>query len=620
MMKKRIISAICAVALAVGLVPVTNAFAADPITTDLVIHKMKVDSGTSLDTHNGEEITDFTGTNLDGATTMQGVKFKYWTISSTATAAQMAAIQGLTTIEEIEAYASANPTVLTGGTETAATNASGIVNVNGLAEGKYIFGELNGAANNVTEYLGVPFLLELPAMKSSGTAYFGTGANALHVYPKNVLQHPGLDIKTVDESNAQIGGAKFLVQQYNSATSAYETVTSIGTNGEISLPTGFITLADLPAGHYQLVNTLAPPGYMSDDRPVKFDVAGGVVTFDATSSPLASFTAPATPADNPLITIKFLKKPDVTKTESSGGTERIGETVTWTVSLDVPTAIEDYQIFSMTDTIDSRLDFLGLTSITVKVDGADLISGTHYTATYVGNKMTVAFVPTTLSTYVGKKIIVTYGTKINETAVMGQEIPNDVELSFDNGHGAVAIPGDPVNPPIKPPTPPTVWTGGAKFKKVDGNNTAVALPDAEFKIASDAAGTTFLTWTQDLIDANDVSKFVTPLPGADITMKSGADGTFEIKGLKGGTYYLVETKAPSVGGTQYNLLRDPAAFVITQTSYETSETMSVENRSGLEIPKTGGIGTVIFTIVGIALMGVAAMMFRRKKEASKSEE
>ena len=603
MFKKRVLSVIFAVVLTMGMIPAV-AHAADPIVTDLVIHKMVVASGTSLAPHDGKEITDFTGTNLDGATPLGGVEFKYWEISPSATPAQLSAIQGLTTIEAIEAYATANSTVLTNGTSTSATDATGAVSVTGLAEGKYIFGEVNGAANNVTEYLGVPFLLELPAMKADGTGYFGTGTNALHIYPKNVLNHPGLDVKTVNEAGTQIGGAIFTVQMDN-GSGTYETLT--GSAGTISLPSGFLTLADLPAGSYQLVNTTAPGGYVVDNRPVKFTVSAGQVTFDSPNSPRATFTPAAITGGNPLITIMFLAMPDIDKTENVGGTAQVGETVLWTISVSVPTDIANYTKFNLVDVIDSRLDYDTSQTVAVSVDGGSaLVAGTHYVATYTSATSTllIEFNQTTLSSYEGERILVTFSTTINETALMGSEVPNNATVDYDNSYGSILTPND--------PTPPSVWTGGAQFSKVDGANSAVVLAGAEFKIATDAAGTTFLTWTQALIDANTVTLFVTPVVGADITMKSGANGLFEIKGLKGGTYYLVETKAPNVGGIQYNLLRDPAAFSITKTSYESVNTMQVLNNTGLEIPFTGGVGTVVFTVIGVALMVLAITLFRKR--------
>ena len=103
---KRLISMLFAVALTLGLVPAI-ASAADPIATDLVIHKMQVETGTGLENHDGTELSDFTGTNLEGATPLAGIIFKYWKISDAATPAQMSEIKGLSTIADIEAYVAA---------------------------------------------------------------------------------------------------------------------------------------------------------------------------------------------------------------------------------------------------------------------------------------------------------------------------------------------------------------------------------------------------------------------------------------------------------------------------------------------------------------------------------
>ena len=619
MLKKRFFGILFAVALVFGLVP-SAAFAANPIDTDVVIHKRDVASGTGAVDHDGTELQTPPGD------PMPGVIFKYWTISNTATAAQMAAIAALQDIDEIEAYATANPTVLTGGTQTAATDTNGQVIVSAMPEGKYIFGEVNGASHNVTEYIGVPFLLELPAMKTDGTGYFGTGAEALHVYPKNAISSPGLEVETIDEkrdnfnNKVRIGPSAFRVEAYNTATSQYETVGSIGANGIITLGGGHITLSDLPAGSYRLINTLAPVGFVKDERPINFSVAAGQVSFDAaTSNPKSSFTPAAQPGDNPLITLELNREAEVEKEEDAGGTATVGEAITWTVDITVPTDIDEYAKFEMRDTIDSRLDFSGLDKITVTVDGTALVDPTNYTASYTDSTrvMAIVFNPASLGSYEGKTIVVTYETVINDSAVMGEEIPNHVVIDYNNGHG--------MESEVEPPVVPTVWTGGAKFKKIDGSNSSIVLPGAEFKIATDAAGTTFLKWTQDLIDiaTNPGSAgalanldFKTPAVGDDIVMVSNNSGVFGMVGLKGGTYYLVETKAPNYNGNQYNLLRDPRPFVVSQTSFEDTATMNVENNTGLQIPQTGGVGTVLFTVIGVALMGCAIVLFRKKRKPS----
>jgi len=607
MTKRRLIGVLCILALVIGMVP--SLAGADPIVTDLVIHKRQVATGTVLEQHNGLEITDFTGTNLAGSTPIAGVIFKYWTISPTVTPAQMAVIQGLANIAAIEAYATANPTILTGGTLTSATGVDGTVRINGMAEGMYIFAETNAADLNITEFIGVPFLLELPAMKVDGTAYFGTGANALHVYPKNVLKIPGLDVETktglTKATSLRIGGTAFDIYKKNAAGDYVKIDTA-------SLPSGIATLADLPAGEYQLINTTVPTGYLIDNRPIYFTVSAGVVSYSATGNNPESWFTAATATENAIVHL-LLRASPVPDKEVDGAKEKtyeIGDVIPWTVKLPVPADIDQYLTFKMVDTLDTKLSWAGtdgIGDVSVKVDGVE-IPATCYTKAVTATTLTLTFDPDLITAYAGKNIFVSYKTIINDTAVMGEDIANDAALEFNNGHG-----GSGTN---RPPDPPKVWTGGFKWVKVDGANPTITLEGAEFKIATNAAGTTFVKWTTELIAANTASMFATPMTvGSDIVMKSNATGQFEIKGLAGGTYYLVETKAPTRAGTTYNLMRDPAAFVVTKTSYVAATPgINVENRAGLRIPQTGGIGMALFTVVGLSMMGYAVFLFRKKKD------
>ena len=616
MMRKRLLRMLCACALVAGLMPIMPvASVAAPIDTDVVIHKMSVDETTGLAQHNGEEIDDFTGTNLEGSTPLEGVIFKYWTINDTVTPAELAAIQGLSSIAQCEAFATANPKILFNATTTAATDIDGIVRINDMPEGMYLFAEVNGSDLNVFGYVGVPFVLELPAMKTDGTAYFGTGANALHVYPKNVLRSPGLVLETREDNGTLLGGARigsseFLVS-VKTGPGTFEPLSDIGAGGKIILPTGLLTLANLPAGEYQLTNVGAPTGYLTDDRPIYFTVAGGVVTFDsAGSNPKSYFTA-AADDDNDTITLLLRREPADPIKEANGeleGTYQVGDTITYTVKLGIPSDIAEYATYKMTDTLDTHLSWAGTDmegDVQVTSGVAILEEDTHFVKAILGKTLTLDFDPSELADFAGATLTVTYTVVINVTAIMGEDLENRVSFEFDNGHGDGGT---------KEPPPPVVWTGGARFVKVDAKNPKVFLPGAQFKIATEATGTSFLTWTAPLISANSAGSFITPTVGADIVMVSDTTGHFEIKGLAGGTYYLVEIKAPTVGGTTYNLLRGPAAFEVTKTSYDTGQELTVENKSGLQIPQTGGIGTAVFTVSGACLM-VAAVFLRRRKRS-----
>lgn len=97
-------------------------------------------------------------------------------------------------------------------------------------------------------------------------------------------------------------------------------------------------------------------------------------------------------------------------------------------------------------------------------------------------------------------------------------------------------------------------------------------------------------------------------------MKTGTtnnNGIIDFGEVDYGEYKLVETKAPE----GYSKLRNPIDVTVNEANNE--QTITVDNyKSGWELPKTGGIGSLLFTLAGLILMGTAAFMFirRRRKE------
>lgn len=101
-------------------------------------------------------------------------------------------------------------------------------------------------------------------------------------------------------------------------------------------------------------------------------------------------------------------------------------------------------------------------------------------------------------------------------------------------------------------------------------------------------------------------------------IKTGADGIAKFDKLEAGTaFYLVETGA--LAG--YQLMAE--AKVITINTEEAAfhpdtgyYAVTITNATGIQIPVTGGMGTGIFTAIGLLLMGAAAVLFvlGRKKQ------
>ena len=90
--------------------------------------------------------------------------------------------------------------------------------------------------------------------------------------------------------------------------------------------------------------------------------------------------------------------------------------------------------------------------------------------------------------------------------------------------------------------------------------------------------------------------------------------------MKNGTkYYLKEIEAPK----DYALLADPIPFLVNATSYKDNNegydagthdeqgNQLVDNKK-ITIPQTGGMGTMIFMVAGLALMGGAFIAMRKR--------
>ncbi|MFR6220618.1 MAG: pilin N-terminal domain-containing protein [Anaerococcus sp.] len=145
-----------------------------------------------------------------------------------------------------------------------------------------------------------------------------------------------------------------------------------------------------------------------------------------------------------------------------------------------------------------------------------------------------------------------------------------------------------------------------------------AKADAQYpkvKAAYDKLNTKY-DWSTDAKDANLVK------------LVSNENGQFAIDGLADGTYYLKETVAPK----GYAEIKEPQKFIISADSWaskgnieftknqegkdkiaaEGTSAMKVGNRN-LTIPQTGGIGTIIFTAIGLAIMASAIIAIKKRQ-------
>ena len=68
---------------------------------------------------------------------------------------------------------------------------------------------------------------------------------------------------------------------------------------------------------------------------------------------------------------------------------------------------------------------------------------------------------------------------------------------------------------------------------------------------------------------------------------------------------LEDKKAPVTEKATYNLLLHPVVVTVEKGSYLKESALTVVNFSGFELPKTGGIGTTIYTAMGTLMICAA---------------
>lgn len=193
----------------------------------------------------------------------------------------------------------------------------------------------------------------------------------------------------------------------------------------------------------------------------------------------------------------------------------------------------------------------------------------------------------------GKKITVTYTAKVNALAVentAGSHVAN-------TEYGAN-------NVPVK------VFTGEITLVKYGDNKENNVLANAEFEVYKDNATTPLNFKRQE----NGNYRYAPDAEDATTTVITNEKGKIVVEGLDVGSYHFKETKAP----TGYSINTDGKTIELTQTGVATA---IIKNNDKLNdtklnsLPATGGMGTYLFTIIGVVVMAGAAGAFfisRRK--------
>lgn len=215
----------------------------------------------------------------------------------------------------------------------------------------------------------------------------------------------------------------------------------------------------------------------------------------------------------------------------------------------------------------------------------------------------------------GATITVTYTAHLNENAAVNgsAENKNSVRLQYSNNPRPDGEYWG-YTPNYTPESEVYVYTYQLNNTKLAENENGAPLKDVGFRLYSDADYKNEVELYQD-------GEFYYPIKNASnkqaVEMKSAEDGTFNVKGLDAGTYYLKETKTPA----DYNPCDVPPVIIkanhkgnqVDLNGSTLSTTIINKKAGGITLPSTGGIGTTIFYVVGGGLMVAAIVLLVTKK-------
>lgn len=321
-----------------------------------------------------------------------------------------------------------------------------------------------------------------------------------------------------------------------------------------------------------------------------------------------------------------------TKTVANADKLVVGDTVTWTVSIKNPSPRDPatgkpvaVEMFQITDEL--AADYLalakGLDSVTAQLTEpntpspktVDLVAGDagDYTTALAGNTVTVTFTATGLA-------------KLAENAAFDATVKLETTVLKQGSIKNIAQFTTSASQPKKNTTEAEIKYGDYQLvKDTEGapKGTDVSLAGAEFMVFADKATAEAALKG----DSTARKAALKPETGGhtDGVWSTDETGKVLITGLRYSEhadgapvakqgYWLVETKALE----SHQLLTAPVEFFVNDTSGTQTAQVIVNqyDRGGFVLPLTGGTGTLMLTVAGIALLAIVLIVARRRRQAA----
>ena len=551
------------------------------------------------------------------------------------------------------------------------TKKDGVAQFNGLKLGLYVVVETT-TPPAVTAPV-TPFLVSVPMTAVSTAEKSNQGEKWLYdikVYPKNATAKGDVVLKKVGFTGSKtaaeaLAGVKFTLQWKN-PSGEWENVAKCV--DQVTDSKGEITVKDLVKGTYRFIETAGTDsGYIVDKNAeyvfeITEDKTGAIPT-DATNKNDYKLS------DGELVINNY--RPDLDKKVMDRETGAykddsdysVGDIIPYEITVGVPGNITKLTTFVVTDTpTNLHLNGTGADALVIKC-GDETVSEKAYTVTPdtaaddVAAGFKIAFVPNQMEAYAGKDLVISYKAKLLASAKsdLKENVgnPNTAKLEYTNEIGTDGT--EESNGKGEISDSATVYTFMIKIVKkkdsTDGDVMSGVVFDL-YKEYNDGEADKLPSGAKAIADADATELGLTVTQGkywARLGTKTTNDqGIISVEGLSNGKYKLIETKTDK----EYNLLQKPVDVSLTiqyTTNWSINETYedgklvkktyknttfnsaadknatltanpvtTVVNRKGINLPVTGGFGTLLFSAIGALLVvgGVGVLMSTKKKKGN----